>query len=184
MPIIKNYGLRWIRDKVQWGTRGVAGCLKGTPATARTAREVDFKDQIGVYVLFEPGFIPVYIGQAGFGAATLFTRLRNHRNDHLRDRWSHFSWFGFRAVNGNGSLSAKNSPESSTSLRYIDALDEIEGILIQVLEPRLNKQGAKWQQTADEYVQDGRPAEADRIEEINMRLSEIEGLIKRLAGRE
>lgn len=47
------------------------------------------------------------------------------------------------------------------------------GILIQVLEPRLNKQGAKWQQTADEYVQDALPPEADRIAAIEETLSSI-----------
>ena len=179
MPIIKNYGLRWTRDKVEWGARGVPGYLHGRFATAKTAMSVDFREQIGVYVLYEPGFVPIYVGQAGFGNADLFVRLKNHRNDHLRDRWSHFSWFGFRAVNNDGSLSGKNKLDSRTSITYIDALDETEGILITILEPRLNKKGASWQATAGEYVQDGLPAEADRVEEINERLRNIEDAINR-----
>ncbi|MBV1798438.1 GIY-YIG nuclease family protein [Siccirubricoccus sp. G192] len=173
MAIIKNYGLRWVREKVDWGGPGNRGSLGGKRATARSSDSVDFREQIGIYVLYEPGFVPVYIGQAGFGAADLFTRLRNHRNDHLRDRWTHFSWFGFRDVNANCTLSARQNPDARTSLSYIEALDEVEGVLIQVLEPRLNKQGAKWQQTADEYVQDALPPEADRIAAIESTLNAI-----------
>lgn len=173
MAIIKNYGLRWVREKVDWGGPGSRGLLQGKPATARSSASVDFREQIGIYVLFEANFVPVYIGQAGFGAADLFGRLRNHRNDHLRDRWTHFSWFGFRNVNADCTLSAKQSGEARTSLAYGEALDEIEGILIQVLEPRLNKQGAKWQQTAAEYVQDALPPEADRISAIEHKLQQL-----------
>jgi len=136
---------------------------------------------MGIYILYEPIFTPVYIGQAGFGNADLMGRLRNHKNDHLRDRWSHFSWFGFRSVNKDCSLSAKQSSESKTSINYADALDEIEGVLIEVLEPRLNKQGAKWQKTADEYVQDGLQPGADRLESISDQLEKIEKAIEKLS---
>lgn len=173
MPIIKNYGLRWVRDKVEWGSKGVAGSLRGRRVSARQSESVDFKEQIGIYVLYEQGFVPVYVGQAGFGNADLMGRLRHHRNDHLRDRWAYFSWFGFRAVNADGSLSQRNNAGAVTSIRYADALDEMEGILIQVLEPRLNKQGARWQQTAEEYVQSGRADEGDRVEQIDNKLDEI-----------
>jgi hypothetical protein len=173
MAIIKNYGLRWVREKVDWGGRGIKASLRGKPASARSSKSVDFREQIGIYVLYEANFVPVYVGQAGFGSADLFSRLRNHRNDHLRDRWTHFSWFGFRNVNADCTLSAKQNGDVRTSLGYAEALDEIEGILIQVLEPRLNKQGAKWQQTADEYVQDALPPEADRILVIEQKLQAL-----------
>ena len=85
----------------------------------------------------------------------MFVRLKNHRDDHLRDRWEFFSWFGFRDVTKEQILSNKQyNGDTSKSISYGDALNEIEGILIQVLEPRLNKQGPKWQATAQEYVQD------------------------------
>ena len=45
-------------------------------------------------------------------------------------------------------------------------MSEVEGILIQVLEPKLNKQGPGWRDTASEYVQQGRPAEADQVSDM------------------
>ena len=175
MSIIKNYGLRWTREKVEWGSRGKGneGRLSGKLGTLKSSSEVDFREQIGIYVLYEPGFSPVYIGQAGMGNSRLFQRLKNHMNDHLRDRWVAFSWFGFREVNQDCSLSDKHNPEASTSIKYSDALGEIEGILIQVLEPRLNRQGPKWQQTASEYVQAG-------LQDASMRLEDLADSIEQL----
>jgi hypothetical protein len=89
--------------------------------------------------------------------------LKIHTNDHLRDRWSYFSWFGFRDVNKSGKLSEKQAPESEIKTPYTDALNEIEGILIEALEPRLNKQGARW--IAREYVQHSENDE-DKISKI------------------
>ena len=177
MAVIKNYGLRWVRDRVEWGGRGVRGALLGVHRSAKSSPPVDFREQIGVYVLYEPGFAPIYVGQAGFGQGTLFSRLKAHTRDHLRDRWSHFSWFGFKRVNENGSLHAGQAASARTSVTYGSALDEIEGILIQVLEPRLNRQGAAWQRSAAEFIQEGRPAEADAIEEIRQA---VEGIGARL----
>ncbi|WP_342150266.1 GIY-YIG nuclease family protein [Methylorubrum sp. SB2] len=166
MPIIKNYGLRWARESVNWGAPGRAGSLDGKLATLKSSAVIDFRDQIGIYVLYEEGFIPVYTGQAGVGTARLFARLKNHQNDHLRDRWSYFSWFGFRAVTEAGELSERQNPDATTSLKYSEALSEIEGILIEVLEPRLNKQGARWQQNAEEYVQQPTDEPWDKLDEL------------------
>lgn len=173
MSIIKNFGLRWVRERVEWGAGGNAGSLMGKAVGAKRSVSIDFRNQIGIYVLFEAGFDPVYIGQAGFGNADLFDRLKHHKKDHLRDRWTHFSWFGFRAVNADGSLSAKNRPTARTSITYVAALDEVEGVLIHVLEPRLNKQGAKWKKHAREYVQAGRPPEADRLTDLVQKVDEL-----------
>lgn len=183
MAVIKNYGLRWVRDRVDWGGRGRRGSLTGIPRSARTSAPVDFCEQIGVYVLYEAGFSPIYVGQAGFENATLFSRLRAHRNDHLRDRWTHFTWFGFREVNANGNLRANQDSQARTSLSYARALDELEGILIQVLEPRLNRQGAAWQRDAIEFIQEGRPAEADAIEEIREAMERIEQTVRQALGK-
>lgn len=180
MPIIKNYGLRWARDSVNWGARGRAGTLEGKLATLKSSEIVDFRDQIGIYVLYEPGFIPVYTGQAGVGTARLFNRLKNHQNDHLRDRWDYFSWFGFRAVTEAGALSERQNPDATTSITYSDALSEIEGILIEVLEPRLNKQGARWQQNAEEYVQEPVEAPFDKIDDLISQVEELKEMIKKI----
>ncbi|WP_156387810.1 GIY-YIG nuclease family protein [Methylobacterium sp. Leaf399] len=183
MPIIKNYGLRWTRDSVNWGERGRAGTLDGKLATIKSSEIVDFREQIGIYVLYEPGFIPVYTGQAGVGTARLFARLKNHQNDHLRDRWNCFSWFGFRAVTESGELSERQNPEAMTSISYADALSEIEGILIEVLEPRLNKQGARWQQNAKEFVQEPAEAPWDKVDHLIDQVTELQQTIENLSKK-
>jgi len=56
-------------------------------------------------------------------------------------------------VNADGKLSNQQSVDSGVSgFKYADALNEIEGILIEVLEPKLNKQGGKLK-GATEYFQ-------------------------------
>lgn len=152
MPIIKNFGFLWERKYIYRGSGGDgnAGHLKGQ---AKGRPIADFREQIGVYVLYDRNQSIVYVGQAGNGNATLFTRLRNHMDGRLWNRWEYFSWVGFRDVNANGSISEKQSVDSTVSgFRYADALNEIEGILIEIIEPKLNKQGGKLKE-ATEYFQ-------------------------------
>src|SRR3954471_20880699 len=96
--LIQNYGLFWRRSNVLWGRPRVLGHLKGIRARAMSAPAVDFRDQAGVYVLYDDNFRLVYVGQAGAGNDFLFSRLRRHRKDALADRWTRFSWFGIRWV--------------------------------------------------------------------------------------
>src|SRR5580693_3179674 len=100
--LIQNYGHLWERKYINWGRGKVKGHLKGYVTSKRKA---DFRDQIGIYVLFDKDLKPVYIGQVGRGSKTLFNRLNQHETDHLWNRWEHFSWFGIRRVNKNGKLS-------------------------------------------------------------------------------
>lgn len=153
MPIIKNYGFLWERKYIYRGSGGDgnAGHLRGF---ASSDREADFREQIGVYVLYDRNQQIVYVGQAGNGNATLFTRLKNHMNGALWNRWEYFTWIGFRDVNANGTLSNQQSVESAVSgFKYSDALNEIEGILIEVIEPKLNKQAGRLK-GAVEYFQE------------------------------
>ena len=159
MPIIKNFGFLWERKYINRGTGGDgnAGHLKGANGKVLA----DFREQLGVYVLYDKNQIIVYVGQAGNGNATLFARLKNHMDGNLWNRWEYFSWVGFRDVNANGSLSIQQSVDSNVSgFKYSDALNEIEGILIEIIEPKLNKQGGKLRhateyfQHVDEKVQD------------------------------
>jgi hypothetical protein len=162
MPIIKNFGFLWERKFIYRGSGGDgnAGHLR---AKARALPEADFRDQIGVYVLYDRNQSIVYVGQAGNGNATLFTRLRNHMDGPLWNRWEYFSWIGFRDVNADGKLSNQQSVDSGVSgFKYADALNEIEGILIEIIEPKLNKQGGKLK-GAVEYFQDI----DDRIQEVS-----------------
>ena len=150
MPIIKNYGFLWERKYIFRGAGSNPGHLRGTASGLSIA---DFRDQIGVYVLYDQFQNIVYIGQAGNGNATLFTRLKNHMDGGMWNRWQYFTWIGFRAVNQDGSLSAQQSVDSGVSgFRYSDALNEIEGILIEVIEPKLNKQSGRLK-NAKEYNQ-------------------------------
>ncbi len=164
VPIIKNYGFLWERKFIYRGAGGDgnSGHLKGE---ARGKPEADFREQLGVYVLYDRNQSIIYVGQAGNGNATLFTRLKNHMAGALWNRWEYFTWIGFRDVNANGSLSNQQNVESAVSgFKYSDALDEIEGILIEVIEPKLNKQSGRLK-SASEYFQ----VIDDRVTEISMR---------------
>jgi len=153
MPVIKNYGFLWERKYVFRGTGGDgnSGHLNGWAPSKPTA---DFREQIGVYVLYDRNQTIVYIGQAGNGNATLFSRLKNHMDGALWNRWEYFTWVGFRDVNTGGALSNVQNVDSTVSgFKYSDALNEIEGILIEVIEPKLNKQSGKLK-GAVEYFQE------------------------------
>ncbi|MEO0963192.1 MAG: GIY-YIG nuclease family protein, partial [Pseudomonadota bacterium] len=72
--------------------------MLGYPASKSASQDntVDFRQQRGIYVLYDGNFNIVYVGQAGAGNQDLFGRLKNHLTDHLASRWSLFSWFGVR----------------------------------------------------------------------------------------
>ena len=179
MPIIKNYGFLWDRKWIYEGTggQGNSGHLKGYAPAKPIA---DFREQIGVYVLYDRDQQIVYVGQAGNGNATLFTRLKNHMSGELWNRWQYFTWVGFRDVNANGNLS--NHQEILTKINnytYAKALNEIEGILIEVIEPKLNKQSGKLA-SAVEY----RQHIDERLQEVsNSELKEILRSIKSKIGK-
>ena len=138
--LVKNYGLMWRRDSVFWGRGKNRGVLQGR----HRGRVIDFREQIGVYVLYDEGRRPIYVGQAGQGNARLFRRLRSHRRDSLALRWQYFSWFGLLAVNKTGRLSGWDAPSKRVSGTIRSTLNEIEGVLIAATEPAFNKQGARF----------------------------------------
>jgi hypothetical protein len=140
--VIKNYGLMWRRDGVFWGKGG--GGNKGSLQGQNKRRVIDFRKQIGVYVLYDETRSPVYVGQAGQGNARLFNRLRNHQRDYLGNRWHYFSWFGLLSVNKNGRLSGHDNQWKHVTGTIRSTLNEIEGVLIAATEPRFNKQGAQF----------------------------------------
>ncbi len=180
MPIIKNYGFLWERKYIYRGSGNNAGHLKGY----RSGKEADFRDQIGVYVLYDSHQNIVYVGQAGNGNATLFSRLKNHMDGALWNRWEYFTWIGFRDVNIDGSLSNQQGVDSGVSgFKYSDALNEIEGILIEILEPKLNKQSGKLK-TASEYFQtvDARVTDVTN-HELMAKLESAIDIIERLKDR-
>jgi hypothetical protein len=130
----------WHRDRVFWGKGSKRGLLQGR----KSGREIDFRDQVGVYVLYDEARRPIYVGQAGQGNARLFVRLRTHTRDHLASRWSYFSWFGFLQINKNGRLSKWDYPDKRVHGTLRTALNEIEGVMIAATEPASNRQGASF----------------------------------------
>jgi excinuclease UvrABC nuclease subunit len=183
MLTIKTFGHYWSRDLVDWGWRGKGnqGSLKGTRRPGAKEFDADFRDQIGIYLLFNSNREVIYLGQTGKAQTRLFNRLRQHANGPLRDRWTNFSWFGFlEAETKTRKLVEAEDPDSAVSGSHVAALDEIEAILLQVLEPRLNKQGPKWGDGTQEYFQYVEPEDEVTLELIREELQELRAT---LAGR-
>ncbi len=161
--LIQNYGLFWRRDQVEWGFRGKGykGSLPGKYAKRIRSPEVDFREQQGVYVLYDNNFKIVYVGQAGRGEQRLFTRLRNHKRDHLAQRWSRFSWFGIIPVR-KGALEAAFvlKPPSVSEI-----LNHVEGILLAAAEPPLNLQRGRFGERVQQYLQHCSEIDDDEGEE-------------------
>jgi len=148
--LIKNFGMLWERKYIHFGSQGIRGCMIGSNGNFD---EVNFIEQIGIYVLYDKDMKSVYVGQAGNGKASIFSRLKQHETDHLWNRWVYVSWYGFRGVNNDGALSQKDNVEKLFKIDGANLLNEIEGLLITILEPRLNKQGSKWT-GVDEFFQE------------------------------
>jgi hypothetical protein len=150
--LIKNYGLFWRLDQIFWGWQGVSGHLRGVASWNKTATPVDFRYQQGVYVLYDQTFRMIYVGQAGANDENrLFDRLKQHTRDQLADRWSRFSWFGVRSVNQTGLLRAENIAVHSD---MTDVLNHIEGVLIASSEPPHNRQGGRFGDQVEQYLQE------------------------------
>ena len=149
--LIQNYGLFWQRDEVEWGYpgKGYKGNLTGKYARLLRSPEVDFREQQGVYVLYDDNFKVVYVGQAGRGEQRLFTRLRNHKRDHLSQRWSRFSWFGILPV-----VDGKLNLDFAIALPELSGiLNHVEAILIAASEPPLNLQRGRFGSDVQQYIQ-------------------------------
>lgn len=149
--LIQNYGLFWQRSRVFFGIGGNAGHLKGVLASAKKSAPVDFRDQQGVYCLYDDNFRLVYVGQAGGkNDQRLFVRLKQHRSDNVADRWTKFSWFGIRQVLSSGKLKAV---KGNSHAKIGDVLNHIEGILIAAAEPIHNRQGGRFGEQVEQYIQ-------------------------------
>jgi hypothetical protein len=148
--LIQNYGLFWCREDVFWGRPNVAGHLQGHPARGSFV-VVDFREQQGVYCLYDDNFELVYVGQAGASDnQRLFDRLKQHRQDALADRWTKFSWFGIRWVTKANVLAAEAEQAHTTNGAV---LNHIEAILIGAAEPRHNRQAGRFGEEVIQYLQ-------------------------------
>lgn len=150
--LVQNYGLYWNKDLVFWGKAKKQGTLQGIKfenGTTKGKDIVDFRYQIGIYVLYDINKRIIYVGQAGAGKNNaLFDRLKQHQKDHLRNKWQFFSWFGFYKVNQARNLKTARIKQ----INIKSALNDFEGILIKTIEPSLNKQDANFSKCT-EYEQ-------------------------------
>jgi hypothetical protein len=149
--LIQNYGLFWRRSWIHFGAGSNPGHLKGIKAGAARSEPIDFREQQGVYCLYDDNFRLVYAGQAGGrNNQRLFGRLKQHRSDPVSERWTRFSWFGIRSVLLTAELKAVRDNAKS---RISDVLNHIEGVIIAASEPVHNRQGGRFGDTVEQYLQ-------------------------------
>lgn len=146
--MIRSYGLHWSEARVCWGQQGKTGTLLGAASRGKAARQVDFRYQRGIYALYAD-YELVYLGQTGAGNDRLFKRLKDHKKDHLSERWNRFSWYGTQWVTTAGELSADTLRPKVESMSI--ALNVLEAVSIAVAEPRLNLQRGKWGEATQYY---------------------------------
>jgi len=148
--LIQNYGLFWRIDRVWWGHPNYTGHLRGYSVRSQK-RIADFREQVGLYVLYDSSFKMIYLGQAGANDQHyLFSRLKEHKNDQLAERWSRFSWFGIRAVNKDCKL-GKTPYARHPSLG--DVLNHMEAVLLTAVEPPHNRQGGRFGNKVEQFLQ-------------------------------
>lgn len=157
--MIQSYGLHWHVDRVFWGRPKVPGSLLGAASKSHLARPVDFRNQRGIYVLYAD-YELVYIGQTGAGNDRLFKRLKDHKTDHLSERWDRFSWFGTQWVTKAGALSV-DTAEVKSSVEGV--LNILEAVSIAISEPKLNLQRGKFGD-ATKYFQFSEKSEEEEEE--------------------
>jgi hypothetical protein len=122
---LQAFGMFWQREAVSW-----VGKPKILGRQGPGASEVNFSEQIGVYLLHDRERV-IYVGRA---TDSLFVRLKAHTIDRLGGRWDRFSWFGLRSVTTEGNLS-----DPSINWNYTVVIETLEALLIESLEPPLNR---------------------------------------------
>lgn len=144
--LVKSFGMFWSRDYIVWSNNP-----KMYGAEQIKSQQIDFSEQIGIYMLHD-GREVIYVGQAI--GQSIAQRLFQHVSDRLKGRWDRFSWFGFRGVHSDGRLMDIEQTYSTTLEQLADAM---EGILIEGLEPRQNRRrgdyfGAEYIQVKDPQI--------------------------------
>ena len=141
--VISSFGMFWRRDLIDWKTQP---SLLGMQQLG--AEPVDFRDQVGIYLLYDGREI-IYVGRAV--ERPLARRLYEHTVDRLSTRWDRFSWFGLLPVSDKGKLGQVPATYSSQKL-----MPALEAIMIEALEPRQNRKRGD-DLSAVEYLQKADP---------------------------
>ncbi len=145
---LRAFGMFWQREQVIW-----TGRPRLLGRQSEGASDVDFAEQVGVYLLHDRDRV-IYVGRA---ADTLAARLKAHTTDRLGGRWDRFSWFGLRAVAEDGSLA-----DPSVAWSHTVVIETLEALLIESLEPPLNRKrgdnfsSAEYLQVADPEIESRR----------------------------
>ena len=175
--LITHYGLFWSERSVFWGWQKNPGQILGRIPVKKTGRGAsnkderiveNFRDYVGIYCLYGDGGL-IYVGQTGLTKSTtrtLFMRLNEHRRDHLSGRWDKFSWFGCE----------RSRLEERREITRLDALAQLEAILIAATDPRFNKQSGKFGEAAQVFQVTHSQADgsiADKLKKMEMALQEI-----------
>ena len=132
--IIKAYGLHWERGNVDWKKSPTSLEILGAQSEAKI---VNFATMRGVYILHYGQEI-VYVGQA-ISEGGIGKRLRDHTRDRLANRWNKFSWFGLDSIDSDGKIMRSSSDDFQLSIQSI--ADVLEGMLLEILEPKSNRRG-------------------------------------------
>jgi hypothetical protein len=134
---IKNFGLFWRADEVNWnpgkGVRRAFRLLGRQGVNLPGLRLADFRQQQGIYILYG-NHGPHYVGltkKQGLGK-----RLMDHLSDEHADEWDRFSWFGFCAVlkgtHADGMRCLR--PMAKAALGQPDAvITDVEALLIRAM---------------------------------------------------
>lgn len=139
--MVRNMGLFWPRSAIDPEGK----TLLGSKTRGGRAGAVSFWDQRGIYALYRE-FELVYVGQAA--ERGLGPRLVEHSKGEIAERWDRFSWFGFRLVNESQTL---RSMPRAFYVSGTTVLNHVEGVLVEIAEPRLNGQGGKWKRKVTLY---------------------------------
>lgn len=134
---IKNYGLFWRRDEINWnpgrGARGEFRLLGRRGANLPGLRLANFRFQQGIYILYG-NHGPHYVGlttKQGLGK-----RLKDHLTNEHADSWDRFSWFGFckvlESVDGDGLRSLKTLPDTAIG-KPEAVIRDVEALLIRAM---------------------------------------------------
>ena len=135
---IAVFGRYWEFNQEEASSRRLLGMRQGGKIP------VNMAGQIGVYILYEREKA-VYVGKTDRGG--LIDRLEAHSRGSKWERWDRFSWFGLRAVNEEtGELQELDERSRLGSITDIG-----ESLLIEILEPRLNRQSGN--SIGEMYVQ-------------------------------
>jgi hypothetical protein len=161
LKLVNAFGIFWNRNFVHWKSNPDLLGIQQIGAT-----EVNFKDQRGIYLLYDGREI-IYVGQAI--EQTLGQRLKQHTSDRLSGRWDRFSWFGFYSVNDKGHLLDRKKFES---LDIQVLADTLESILIESVEPRQNRKQGNTLSGMEYLQQESSEIKKKRKEELIRELTE------------